>query len=498
MRRGVDVPRYARLVSFDEIADAKNDFNLNLPRYIDATEPEDVHDIDAHLNGGVPERDLDALASYWAVLPGVRAALFEPAGRPGYARLRLPIGEVRAAILAHPEFDGFNRRVTALFEAWRAENTPRLTGFDQGEQPKQLIEAVSEALLAAFRAAPLLDAYDVYQHLMDYWAETMQDDAYLIAADGWVAKTERILDTDRQGRTRDRGWSCELVPKPYVVARYFAAEQAALDALHAELEAVGASLAELIEEHGGEDGVLSGVSTKTEAQAAFAEALVALWNHEDRAGCVRYTALIEEAEADAAELRALSDHGHVSALKNNRGRLTLKAVRERRDATPDAAERATLDRYLEADRRQKASAREAAALLAKAEARYRRRLDADPLPDELVELHAAARYLDLLDEQTALRSRIREADAALDLLAYEKYPTLTRAEIQTLVVDDKWMAHLSAALRGELERVSQRLTGRIRELAERYATPLPQLTDEVAALAARVEEHLARMGAAWR
>jgi type I restriction enzyme M protein len=66
------------------------------------------------------------------------------------------------------------------------------------------------------------------------------------------------------------------------------------------------------------------------------------------------------------------------------------------------------------------------------------------------------------------------------------------------VVDDKWMARLSASVQGELDRVSQTLTGRIRELAERYAAPLPELTDEVATLAARVEEHLKRMGAAWK
>ena len=75
--RQVDVPRYARLVPLDEIADPKNDWNLNLPRYIDSTEPEDLQDIDAHLNGGIPERDLDALAAWWQVFPGVRAALFE-------------------------------------------------------------------------------------------------------------------------------------------------------------------------------------------------------------------------------------------------------------------------------------------------------------------------------------------------------------------------------------------------------------------------------------
>src|SRR3990172_10523653 len=99
--RQTDVPRYARMAPFDEIADAKNDYNLNLPRYIDSTTPEDLQDIDGHLRGGIPERDLDALDAYWKVLPSMRAVLFESAGRPGYARLTLALTEVKPAILGH-------------------------------------------------------------------------------------------------------------------------------------------------------------------------------------------------------------------------------------------------------------------------------------------------------------------------------------------------------------------------------------------------------------
>jgi len=108
------------------------------------------------------------------------------------------------------------------------------------------------------------------------------------------------------------------------------------------------------------------------------------------------------------------------------------------------------------------------------------------------------RWLELLESEAALKRAVREQDSALDTLAYERYPKLTEAEIRTLVVDDKWMASLSGTVQGELDRVSQTLTGRIRELAERYATPLPTLVDEVATLAARVDEHLQRMGAVWK
>jgi len=395
-RRQADVPRYARMVPFDEIADPKNDYNLNLPRYIDSTEPEDLQDIDGHLRGGIPERDLDALAGYWQVLPAVRAALFESAGRPGYAHLKLPLPEVRTAILGHTEFTAFNQTVTKRFAGWRAAATKQLTAFGKDGHPKALIERIAEDLLAAFREAPLLDAYDVYQHLMDYWAETMQDDAYLTAADGWVAKTSRILETDKKGKTKDRGWTCDLIPKPLIVACYFAKEQAALDAKQAELETATASLAELEEEHGGEEGYLGSFDK------------------------------VAKAEVNA----------RLKEIKGNK---------------EDKDEAAVLKCWLE-----------------------------------------------LSESEAVLKRAVKEQDAALDKLAYDKYPKLTEADIKTLVVDDKWMTRLSAAVQGELERISQTLTGRIRELAERYAAPLPQLTDEVATLAARVEEHLKRMGASWK
>jgi type I restriction enzyme M protein len=394
--RQTDTPRYARIVPLAEIADAKNDYNLNLPRYIDSSEPEDLQDIDGHLRGGIPECDLDAFAADWQVLPHVRTALFESAGWPGYARLKLPIAEVKPAILGHPEFVAFQQKVTTLFDKWRQAINPRLTGFSQGDHPKALIETVSEVLLAAFQAAPLIDAYDVYQHLMDYWAETMQDDVYLIAAEGWVAKPTRIVETNKKGKTRDRGWACDLIPKSFIVARYFAKEQSAIDAMQAELEAATATIAELEDENGDEEGYLGALDK------------------------------IAKGEVNAR----------------------LKEIKTDKEAKDEAA--------------------------------------------------VLKRWLELSESETALKRTVKELEAALDTLAYEKYPRLSEAEIKTLVVDDKWMAHLSAVVLGELDRVSQTLTGRIRELAERYAKPLPHLTAEVATLAARVEEHLKQMGASWK
>jgi type I restriction enzyme M protein len=120
----------------------------------------------------------------------------------------------------------------------------------------------------------------------------------------------------------------------------------------------------------------------------------------------------------------------------------------------------------------------------------------DPLYAD--ERTALKTYADLLEQQAETKAKRKAAQEKLDQRISSKYPTLSEAEIKTLVVDDKWMGRVSDAVQGELDRVSQTLAGRIRELAERYSTPLPKLTDEVTRLASRVDEHLKNMGASWK
>ena len=496
-RKQPDVPRYARMVPFDEISDPKNDYNLNLPRYIDSTEPEDIQDIEGHLRGGIPNSDIDALSNYWTVLPNVRASLFKPL-RPGYSELTADQSKLKSSILEHGEFTRFKETVTETFDAWRSTYTPILKAFNIEGHPKALIETASDALLMSFRAAPLLDEYDIYQHLMDYWAEAMQDDCYLIAADGWVAKTHRIREEVQQGKKkgelRDRGWACDLIPKPYVVARYFPDEQAELEFLESELEAASSGLIELAEEYGGENGALKDVSTKSEAQDAFTKALVDAWREDAPSACREYDVQTNREKALTAQISELTDNDYLSVLKNNRGNLTLKAVKDRFVATDDPRENALLTHYLEADSEQKAAKKRASELLLAAEIDYQEKLKADPLPESLDDLKAVARYLTLLDIESALKSEVKQADLKLDKLAYEQYPKLSVDAIKTLVVDDKWLTTIAVAVQGELDRVSQTLTTRIRQLAERYAEPLPELTATVTTLSARVDEHLKKMG----
>ena len=264
------IPGYSRRVPLAEIADEKNAYNLNLPRYVDAQTADDRQDIEAHLRGGIPARDVAALDDYWTVFPGLRAALFAPTDRPDYRALRPAPAEVKAVIFAHPEFKAYAAEMDAVFAEWRKTTTAMLKALDTDLQPRALRRRLGESLLKAYHGRALVNKYAVYQHLADYWRETLQDDAYELAADGWEAGrglVRLLKKPTKKGGTGKaiaglEGLAGRLIPTRLVVTHYFAKEQAALDQLETDLENAGTALAELVEEHGDEDGLLADALTE--------------------------------------------------------------------------------------------------------------------------------------------------------------------------------------------------------------------------------------------
>jgi len=374
----LEIPKFSRMVGVAEIE--ANDYNLNIPSYIDSSEAEDQQDIAAHLKGGIPNADVDGMSAYWQVFPTLQKQLFDT-GTGGYSQMKVAAAQVKPTIFAHPEFVRYTQSVSTLFQQWRANNIARLKGISQDTHPKPLIDLLSEDLLQTFNQVQLIDKYDVYQHLMSYWSDIMQDDVYLIVADGWQA-----------GNDAANG----LIPPQLIIARYFAAEREVIEQLEAGRDAITRQLEELDEEHGGEEGLLF-------------------------------------------------------EAKNDKGKLTKATVTARlKDIKHDA--------------------------------------DAS---DEREQLDA---YLVLIGQESAASKKVKDAQKLLDAKVAAQYAKLSTDDIKTLVVDDKWLTTLAADVQTELDRVSQAMTGRIKQLAERYAEPLPQLAADVAALSARVEAHLKQMG----
>ena len=245
-----ELDKYSRLVHFEEIE--KNEYNLNIPRYIDTQEDEDIQDLNAHLNGGIPQKDIDALKAYWEVYPNLRKELFTPI-REGYSRLNVAKADIKETIFNHPDFLSYNAQLDALFGEFKEANLPVLNAIDKDTKPKAFIKQIAEDLLQRYANKPLIGRYEVYQHLMNYWGATLKDDVYMLVEEGWVAKVQRIIEKNKRGKEVDKGWTCELIPKTLVINTYLAEDQQALEDLQGTLETTQAERAALEEEHSGDE-----------------------------------------------------------------------------------------------------------------------------------------------------------------------------------------------------------------------------------------------------
>ncbi|TGL04061.1 type I restriction-modification system subunit M [Leptospira bouyouniensis] len=384
----IQIPKYSRKVTFKEIEE--KEFNLNIPRYIDSSEPEDIQNIEAHLHGGIPELDVDALSPFWEVYQGLKETLFTTNKRKGFYDLKCSKEEIKTTIYSHPEFVKFGKQIENTFAKWKESGLDACKSIGSKTKPKVFIHNFSESLLTAFSKTPLVDAYDIYQHLMTYWLEVMQDDVYLVVDEGWKVGKE----IEPIGKSKE--FEGRLIPKALLIQAYFAKEKESIETLESERDSLDLKLEEMVEEQGGDEGLLS----------------------------------------DA---------------KTDKDTITPKSVQARL-------------KQIQSDK------------------------------DAKEEINFLQEYLNVAYQVTDLNSKIKQAQTDLQTKVSERYKTLKEEEIKTLVVESKWFAKLSEDVQSELNRISQTLTKRIKELAERYESPLETLEKETEALDKKVKGHLAKMG----
>ena len=412
----LEIQGYSRMITFAEISDQKNDFNLNLQRYIDSSVSEDIQSIDGHLRGGIPELDVDALNSFWKAFPDLRKSLFETTGRTGFVKLKIPIEEVETKIFSHQEFETFKKKVVSVLNEWKEFCIPHLQNFDKGSATKQLILVLSNDLLNRFSKSHLIEAYDLYQHLMDYWSETMQDDCYLVSSSGWeegVVPREVIKVKNVNGKLvwpkvdfdylkGKRRFKSDLIAKKIIIDQYFVTEQEKITSLQSELSKNELDIQGMIDENSGEEGLLEDVI---------------------------------EGEHDNQKI-------------------TIKAIKVQLKKNKDN-------------------------------------------PNFIDENKALMDCLKLLDKEAEIKNKIKSATKDLNTKLESKYSKLKEKEIKSLVIENKWLSYLSNKIHEELSYVSQTLASRIKELANRYDTPLPKLQNDLETISNKVREHLKEMGAKW-
>ncbi len=388
----IEIPKFSRIVSLEEVQ--RNEYNLNLSRYIDSQAVEDQQDIAGHLQGGIPKADIDALSKYWEVCPNLKKSLFKEI-RKGYFNITIEKSQIKSAIFEHQEFKSFTATMHTHFKAWELKATKTLKKLEVGFQPKEEIKKIAEDLLPHFEGKALIDAYEIYQHLMNYWSATMSDDFYLISSDGWKVATYRVIEKDKKGKKKDKGWTCDLIPKELIVKKYFPTELAELAKATTELDFVISQITEIAEENGGDEGTFSELEKVNKASAV----------------------------------------------------LRLKEIEKDKDSKDEA--------------------------------------------------EVLKKYIALCDQESELKKKVKVYETDLDKNAYDQYSKLKEADVMELVVEAKWMATLDKEFHGELDRVSQQLATRIKELAERYKSALPELIKEASAFEFKVNKHLQKMGFVW-
>lgn len=408
---GKEIARYSRMVPVSEIADPKNDYNLNIPRYIDSSEPEDIQDLSAHIHGGVPNRDLDALQAYWDAFPNLRSKLFAPL-RDGYSELKVEPGEIAPIVTGSVEYEAFDHDTANTVRQWWANNRGLLDVIKPNTKPADLIHEVSEGLLEAFRSRPLIDEYGVYEKLMSYWNDVMHDDVSLIVSEDWTQAVQPRAartwkDKNNKPKYEDahiifgtgakaQRWVMDLLPPEHVIARYFIVEQAEVDHLSKAHEAATLAVAEYIEENAVEGGLL-------------------------------FDATDDEGKlTNAAAKEALKE------LKGTKGD-----------------------------------------------------------PDEIA---ALTKVIALYAAETKAKASVKDATIALNEKTVAKYRSLTEAEVQSLVIDDKWGATLQRQINGEVTALGQALIERLGVLAGRYEATVDGLDELVSQLGEKVTRHLADLG----
>ena len=464
-----DNPHYARFVPMSEIT-GKNDYNLNISRYIDSGISEDLQSIEAHLKGGIPAYDVDGLERYWSVFGLLKNKLFSVL-RDGFYQLNVSKDEVRPLIHDDEEFSSYADKIDNAFVAWRSAVDHELRNINAYVNAKDLIVRLAEQILIQFEGVELIDKYDVYQVLLAYWQEVMSDDVYLLIQDGYEAgrelSYEYVVKTKTEGdetitivTDKVKSWEGKLIPKSIIIDTYFGEEAKAIEAAEVIVADTQAQIDELLE--GAEEGSAIAEVLENE-KMSFAKALkAAIDNIRNKINSDEIDALftllnllpMKKKDMDSY----LAKHPICASAKNDKGNVNASSVKAR------------------------------IAILR----------ETTPVPEMYTEDHEQLMSLFNLiaknDEQSKL---VKVLKAQLEEKVKEKYSVLTIDEIKELLVNKKWYYSIYDGIDALYVAISHSITNRIVELAERYEDTLSTLSTVVDDYEAKVKSHLERMGFVW-
>lgn len=473
------IPGYSRFVKYSDVLD-ENGGNLNIPRYIPKIDDTLPQNIAAHLKGGIPGTDVDSLKKLWSIAPDLKQEIFTCIDEVhNIYTLALASGEIEGVISQDESILAEKKHETeVLFSQWKSSVKDILLGVETDTNPKELIRTIAAKLLETYESARLLDNYDVYDCLLNYWNAKLQDDVYAIKAGGYEVAREidyeyaKKKQKDESGETVEvddttkvKSFEGALIPKEIMEAVFFAEELAELTALMEQSSALEAELDEMREEESGDEGLLKDVLNEkgdsipkanlnkrikeldAKKTSALMDAMTQLYAMFEEGKTAEMEALIREVP-EVAEFDIRNKNGTF-------GKTKLKA------ALKQASESAVVPEIY---------ADEYAALTAYA---------------------VKAAEMDAVDKEW------KAARKSLDDKVLGKYGELTDEEIKHLLFDLKWMKKLSVDIYEEIEQILYALSSKVLLIAKRYEHTLGEIEEKTAKSRASVKMALERMGYKW-
>jgi len=474
-KKRVEINHYSRFVGNDEIKD-KNGYNLNISRYIDSGELEDIQDIDAHLHGGIPMADVDALEKYWTLFPKLKQMLCSVL-REGYYKLDTAVDEVRNVIYNDEDFVKYADKIEAAFASWKSKIDGKLRGISAETDIKTLIADIAEILVDEFRDSDLISKYDVYEVLLSYWNKTMADDAFVIKYDGYEAgcETTDIIETskgkDGTEKEKYKGWEGKIIPKDIVELEFFSDERGEIELLKAEVDEAQSLLDEWVEEQSGEEGLLNSADDDSEddeeKSIKVTSKLLLTMIYEIQSHTITDETLelekflsvfISQGMKKKDAIAYINEHPLCKSAINDKGNINkgsiVGRIKEIRTTSPVK----------------------------------------EVYADDYKALISALSWANVIEEKN---KEIKDKEKELDKNLREKYAELTVEEIKDLLINKKWYATIEIGIHDLYVSASHILASRITELGERYESTLSELTDDTNEYEAKVKAHLERMGFVW-
>ena len=458
-------PKYARFVPNNEI-EKKNEYNLNITRYIDSTDPEDIQDIYAHIHGGIPAIDIDGLSKYWKVFSSLKSELLSAISEKYYS-LNVEHESIRQTIYKNTEFSEYGEKLDEAFAAWKAKEYPILSTLNEDVVARELIASLAEDIIAEFEHLTLIDKYDVYQVLLAYWNEVMNDDVSLIISesDGYAnaRATDNIEEEITQGKNKGKmkvtGWEGRLIPKAIVIDAFFREEKNAIEEAENVVAETESQLSDLIES-ADEESALADVAENGKVKAKDVEAKIEeLTQHVETEETIELELLMNQLPMQKKRLQAyLVGHPLCKSALTDKGTVNKSSIMLR-------------------------------LLVIRTEESI-----PESLQDDVNQLKAT---LELCGKVSDYNKVVKELNKALDEKCRARYEKFTDNEILDLLVNKKWFDSIFSGITDLYAEISHRLTSRIIELSERYEDTLPELEKVTTEYETKVKSHLERMGFKW-